>query len=76
MANLTIVVPGEVLKQARQRALGQGTSVNAVLRNYLGQYAGVDSTLVRAAERVLAISDKTLAGRGRARWTRDELYER
>ena len=50
MANLTIAVPDEVLKQARQRAVGQGTSVNAVLRNYLGQYAGVESTLVRAAD--------------------------
>ena len=76
MANLTIVVPDEVLKQARQRALGQGTSVNAVLRNYLGQYAGVDSTLVRAAERVLAISDKAKSGRGGARWKRDDLYDR
>lgn len=76
MVNLTITVPDEVLKQARQRALGQGTSVNAVLRNYLGLYAGVDSTLVRAAERVLAISDKAKAGRGRARWTRDDLYDR
>ena len=76
MANLTIVVPDEVLKQARQRAIGQGTSVNAVLRNYLGQYAGVDATLVSAAERVLAISDKSKSGRGGARWTRDDLYER
>jgi hypothetical protein len=76
MANLTIVVPDEVLKQARQRAVGQGTSVNAVLRNYLGQYAGVDSTLVQAAERVLAISDKARSGRGKARWTRDDLYDR
>lgn len=76
MANLTIAVPDEVLKQARQRAVGQGTSVNAVLRNYLGQYAGVESTLVRTAEQVLAISDKTHAGRGRKRWTRDDLYQR
>lgn len=76
MANLTIAVQDEVLKQARQRALGQGTSVNAVLRNYLGQYAGVDSTLVSAAERVLAISDNAKSGRGKARWTRDDLYER
>jgi hypothetical protein len=76
MTNLTIAVPDEVLKQARQRALGQGTSVNAVLRNYLGQYAGVDSKLVHAAERVLAISAKTKSGRGRARWTRDDLYDR
>ncbi len=76
MANLTIAVPDEVLKQARQRAVGQGTSVNAVLRNYLGQYAGVELKLVRAAEQVLAISDKTHSARGRKRWTRDDLYQR
>ena len=35
MANLTITVPDEILKSARRRALEQGTSVNAVLRDYL-----------------------------------------
>lgn len=76
MANLTIAVPDEVLKQARQRAMGQGTSVNAVLRDYLGQYAGVDSTLERAGERLLKLTRAVKSSRGGARWTRDELYER
>lgn len=76
MANLTIAVPDEVLKQARQRALGQGTSVNAVLRNYLGQYAGTDSTLERAGARLLKLTRAVKMSRGRARWTRDDLHQR
>ncbi len=35
MSNLTITVDDEVLKQARMRALQEGTSVNAELRRYL-----------------------------------------
>ena len=60
MANLTIVVPDEILKLARQRAVGQGTSVNAVLREYLGRYAGAEPRQLSAAERVLAISRTTI----------------
>ena len=40
--NLTIVVDDEVLRRARIRALEQGTSVNAVLREFLESYAGSD----------------------------------
>jgi plasmid stability protein len=38
--NLTIAVDDEVLRRARIRALEQGTSVNAVLREFLESYAG------------------------------------
>ncbi len=33
MANLTIVIEGDTLKRARMRALEEGTSVNAVVRD-------------------------------------------
>ena len=38
MANLTISVDGELLKQARLRALKEGTSVNRLLRERLESY--------------------------------------
>ena len=76
MANLTITVPEEVLKSARRRALEQGTSVNAVLRDYLSQFAGVQSAQAEAARRVLELSKAARSGRGKAKWTRDELHER
>ena len=76
MANLTITVPEEILKSARRRALEQGTSVNAVLRDYLGQFAGTQSAHANAAKRVLELSRTTRSGRGKAKWTRDELHQR
>lgn len=76
MTNLTIAVPEEILKSARRRALEQGTSVNAVLRDYLCQFAGAKSAQASAAQRVLELSRSARSGRGKAKWTRDDLHGR
>jgi plasmid stability protein len=76
MANLTITVPEDVLKSARRRALEQGTSVNALLRDYLQQFSNVQPAHAKAAARVLELSRKARAGRGKASWTRDDLHRR
>lgn len=39
-ANLTVVIDDDLLLRARKRALAAGTSVNALLREYLQDYAG------------------------------------
>lgn len=75
--NLTITVDDEVLRRARIRALEQGTSVNAVLREFLESYAGAD---VEAAARSrladLARSSTASSGPGGRSWTRAEIYDR
>jgi plasmid stability protein len=77
MANLTITIDGGLLKQARIRALENGTSVNALLRAYLERYAGAGEAgealagFARLARRSAANSGP----QGRA-WTRDELHDR
>ena len=76
MANLTITVPEEVLKSARRRALEQGTSVNALLRDYLSRFAGVQSANAKVGRRILALSKSAAAGRGKSKWTRDDLHLR
>ena len=76
MGNLTITVDEEVLRRARIRALQQGTSVNAVLRELLEAYAGVLDAQARAAADLLALSKRAAARRGAARWSRDALHER
>ena len=74
--NITITVDDEVLRRARIRALEQGTSVNALLREYLESFAGADEErdarngLVGLARASSASSE----GRGRS-WSREELYE-
>lgn len=76
MANLTITVDDEALKKARLRALEQGTSVNALLREYLEKFAGVHDSQRRAARRVLELSDRAHSGSSGRRWRRGELHER
>lgn len=75
MANLTIAVDDELLRRARVRAVGQGTSVNAILREELARYAGDDAG-DRAADAFLQIARASTArsGPGGRSWTRDELY--
>jgi len=76
MANLTITIDDDLLRKARIRALEQGTSVNAILRDYLTAFAGAGDAQARALSELLAVSSASTARRGAATWTRDELHER
>lgn len=76
MANLTISIEDEVLKKARLRALQEGTSVNALLRDYLERFTAVHAARRAAAERILGVSARAGSRRGAARWTRDDLHSR
>ncbi len=77
MANLTITVDDRLLKQARMRALEDGTSVNALLRAYLERYAGVGETdqALSGFARLARQSAASSGLHGRT-WTRDELHDR
>ena len=77
MANLTIAIDDRLLKQARMRALEDGTSVNALLRTYLERYAGAGDTgeALSGFARLARRSAATSGSRGRT-WTRDELHDR
>lgn len=76
MANLTITVDEDVLRQARIRALEQGKSVNSILAEYLKSYADRRAAQVDATRTLLSLSRKSTAARGGRRWTRDDLHER
>lgn len=77
MTNLTLTIDDDILRRARIRALELGTSVNALVREYLGQVAGRST----AAEGIAEFLDATRGsgagsgGEGRT-WTRDDLYDR
>jgi plasmid stability protein len=88
MSNLTISVDDELIKQARVRAIQQGTSLSAKVREFLMQYVNeTDDSQQRrrdeATARLMAAIDSaathatplpadTVAPR---RTLRDELYE-
>ena len=76
MANLTLVIDDDLLQRARMRALAQGTSVNAVVREMLANYAA-DERVLDGRRRVAELARSVSAGRASTgrNWTRDELYE-
>lgn len=75
VANLTLAVDSRLLRQARMRALEQGTSVNSLVREYLEAYAGHPERgdLVRD---ILNMASESGAGSGNRTWNRDELHDR
>ena len=77
MANLTVTIDDELLHRARQRALRQGTSVNALIREYLTSFADT-ARIDEARDNLVSLSRRTHAGSGHGgrQWTRDELHER
>lgn len=75
MANLTLSIPEDLLRRARIRALEQGTSVNAVVRQHLEAYAGGSQRRERAIAAVLRLAERAESGAGGRRWTRDELHD-
>ena len=76
MANLTLVIESDTLKRARIRALEEGTSVNAVVRDYLADYAGMKAQRDKAINDLLRLASRAKARRGKRRWTREDLHER
>ncbi|HTT38837.1 MAG TPA: DUF6364 family protein [Burkholderiales bacterium] len=75
MANLTLTVDDDILKKARMHALQRGTSVNALVREYLQSIALDDSELEAIASGIDAIADASNARRGGRRWSREDLYD-
>jgi len=74
MADLTLAVDAAVLERARQRALKEGTSVNAEVRAFLDRYAGAGSGFAG----FLALTEGLGASSGPQvrRWRRADLHDR
>lgn len=77
MANLTLTIEDDLLLRARVRALENGTSVNALVRDYLRSFAGVDDD-ADARQSFVALAERASGSsgpRGRS-WTRDDAHTR
>lgn len=74
MANLTIAVDDDLLRRARIRALEAGTSVNALLRNYLESFVGDESMAKRKA--IVDHAEQHPITVGHPGWSRDDLHDR
>lgn len=77
MTNLTVTVDEDLLRRARIRALQHGTSVNALLREYLEAYAG-EPELKQAMDQFVELARESQAGSGSEgrTWSREDAYDR
>ena len=76
MANLTIAIDDDLLKRARLRAVELGSSINALVREYLEAFADSRGAREEALRSLQALADQAESGSGGRRIRRDELYER
>ncbi len=77
MSNLTLVIDDELLRDARVKALQDGTSVNQICRDAIEQYVGRKSIGERQAAMLRASFARALprpAGSGPAWQGREALY--
>lgn len=75
MANLTLSLDDAVLQKAREAALREHTSVNAVVREFLTHYANARSRRLEALDALDTLAQKTHS-RSTSDWSRASLHER
>ena len=75
MANLTLAIDDALLQRARQEALRNNTSVNALVREFLGSYVDARSRRLEALARFEAVANGS-ASSSASPWSRDSLHER
>lgn len=75
MANLTLSLDDTLLQRARQAALRENTSVNALVRDFLSRYVDARSRRLQALEALEAVAERTTS-RSEGPWTRESLHER
>jgi plasmid stability protein len=75
MANLTLSLDDELLQKAREAALREHTSVNALVREYLKGYVNARERRLRALDAFDAVAERS-GSSSEQRWTRESLHQR
>lgn len=76
MKNLTLAIDGTLLDAARVYAAKRGTTVNAMVRDYLLGIAQQEDRYTRARRRIDELAERSGAEVGPITWKRDDLYDR
>jgi plasmid stability protein len=76
MKNITVSVPDDVYRAARIRAAERGSSVSALVAEYLGSLSERDAELARARANWREVAAEIESFRGADRLGREELHER
>ncbi len=75
MANLTLAIDDELLQRAREVALRENTSVNALVRDFLWSYVDARTRRLAALADFEVIAAATHSA-SHEPWSRESLHER
>ena len=75
MANLTLSLDDQLLQKAREAAVRDHTSVNALVREYLARYVDARSRRLEAINALDALADRTHSA-STDDWSRESLHQR
>ena len=76
MANVTLSIDEENLRQARILALQEGSSLNAVIREFVKKYISDHNHYQQITGRILQQAEQSRYNSGGRKWSREELHER
>ena len=76
MKNLTLRIDETILAKARMIAAQDATSVNALVREYLGDMVRQQSRREIARKELTALCRESTAIMGHRTWTREDLHDR
>jgi hypothetical protein len=75
MKNITLAIDDKVLEEVRVYAAKQSTTVNALVRDFLGKLANEDRRLADTRKRLKELMEKSTAELGPDYvWNREEIY--
>ncbi len=75
MVNLTLSIDAELLQKAREAALREQTSVNALVREFLKQYVNARERRLLALDALDAVAESSESA-STQRWSRESLHDR
>ena len=76
MTNLTIALDEQIVRKARIRAIHEGTSVSAKVREFLADYAQGGDRQQSAGQAFIAAARRSQANAEGRRWSREDAHDR
>ena len=76
MKNITLSIDEDVVCTVRRYAAEHGSTVNALVRDFLTGIADREDRASKAGQRIRQLSEQSTARVGSRSWTREELHER
>lgn len=74
---ITVSIDEEIVKKVRKIAMDKGTTLTAMVRDYLTSVAGGDAVARKAdADKLMETLEKVSRDMGPRTWTREGLYDR